>query len=107
MARPILALVYDFDKTLCIDDMQNFSFIPALDMTPREFWDGTTVLSDKLGMEKILAYMYMMIKECEKKNIPITRDWLNSLGKDIKFFEGVTTWFKRINEYGKSLGIEV
>lgn len=107
MPKPILALVYDFDKTLCIDDMQNFSFIPALNMTPREFWDGTTVLSEKLGMEKILAYMYMMIKECENKNIPITREWLNSLGKDIKFFDGVTTWFKRINSYGEEKGIQV
>ena len=107
MPKPILALVYDFDKTLCTDDMQNFSFIPALGMTPREFWDGTGVLSDKLGMEKILSYMYLMIKKCEEKNIHMSREWLNSLGKDIKFFEGVTTWFKRINAYGEEKGVQV
>ena len=26
--RPIIALLYDFDKTLCTTDMQNYAFIP-------------------------------------------------------------------------------
>lgn len=107
MPKPILALVYDFDKTLCTDDMQNFSFIPALGMTPNEFWSGTNVLSEKLGMEKILSYMYLMIRTCKEKGINMTREWLNSLAKDIKFFDGVTTWFKRINAYGEEKGVQV
>ncbi len=107
VGKPILALVYDFDKTLCRDDMQNFSFIPALGMTPSEFWDSTTVLSKELGMEKILSYMYMMIMKCHEKGIPLTREWLNSLGKDIKFYDGVTTWFKRINQYGEEKGVRI
>ena len=36
--KPIIALIYDFDKTLCTDDMQNYSFIPNLGMTPQEFF---------------------------------------------------------------------
>ena len=107
MPKPILGIVYDFDKTLCPDDMQNFSFIPALNMTPGEFWGQTNVLSEDLGMEKILAYMYLMIKKCKDLNIPMTREWLSSLGKDIKFYEGVTTWFKRINSYGEEKGVKV
>ncbi len=107
MAKPILALVYDFDKTLCCDDMQNFSFIPSLNMTPKEFWGATEEFAGKVGMEKILAYMYMMIKKCQEKNIPLTRKWLNELGKDVKFYDGVTTWFKRINSYGEEKGIKV
>ena len=35
--QPIIAILYDFDKTLATDDMQNFSFIPALGMTSDEF----------------------------------------------------------------------
>ena len=107
MAKPIVALVYDFDKTLCRDDMQNFSFIPALNMTPNEFWSETTKLSTDLGMEKILSYMYLMILKCREKNIPLTREWLNSLGKSVKFYDGVSTWFKRINAYGEEKGIQV
>ncbi len=105
--KPILAFVYDFDKTLCTDDMQNFSFIPSLGMEPKEFWAATTVFSEKYGMEKILSYMYMMIDLSNKHGIKITREWLNSLGKDVKFYEGVTTWFKRINSYGEEKGIKV
>ena len=33
----IIAIMYDFDKTLSTTDMQNYSFIPALNMTPEEF----------------------------------------------------------------------
>ncbi len=105
--KPILAFVYDFDKTLCVDDMQNFSFIPTLGMKPREFWDATTAFSEKCGMERILSYMYMMIDLSKKKGIAITREWLNSLGKDVKFYDGVTTWFKRLNAYGEEKGVIV
>lgn len=33
MARPIIALLYDFDKTLCTTDMENYTFIPELGYT--------------------------------------------------------------------------
>ena len=35
---PIVALLYDFDKTLCTTDMEDYAFIPALGYTPAEFW---------------------------------------------------------------------
>ena len=28
MSKPILAIMYDFDKTLSTTDMQNYTFIP-------------------------------------------------------------------------------
>lgn len=107
MKKPIVAIVYDFDKTLCSEDMQNYSFIPALGMTPEEFWGATSVFSEKTNVERILSYMYMMIKLAKDKGIKLTKEYLKELGKDIKFYPGVLTWFKRINEYGESLGIQV
>ena len=95
--QPIVAILYDFDKTLATDDMQNFSFIPALGMTPADFWGATDELAKNTGMEKILSYMYMMIEQAKEKGIPLTREYLNKLGKDVKFYDGVTAWFKRIN----------
>ena len=38
MPKPIIALLYDFDKTLCTQDMQNYAFIPSLGMEPKDFW---------------------------------------------------------------------
>lgn len=105
--KPIIAIIYDFDKTLTKDDMQNFSFIPALGMTPAEFWHETGVFSDKTGVERILSYMYMMIIKAKEKGISLTREYLFSLGKDLKYFNGVLTWFERINAYGEEKGIKI
>ncbi len=105
--KPIVAIMYDFDKTLCSEDMQNYSFIPALGMKPAEFWDLTTRFVEKENVEKILAYMYMMVIQAREKGIKLTKDYLNSLGKAIKYYEGVTTWFSRMNAYGESLGLTV
>ncbi len=105
--RPIMAILYDFDKTLCSEDMQNYSLIPALGMTPAEFWGATNDFTNKEGVERILSYMYMMVKLAKERGIKLTKEFLNSLGKDIHFFEGVPNWFKRINEYGAERGINI
>ena len=107
MAKQIIALMYDFDKTLCTEDMQNYEFIPNLGLTPKEFWGLTNEVSTKYKMDKILAYMYVMKEECAKRGIKLTKKYLNSLGKSIKYFNGVSTWFERINNFGASLGVEI
>ena len=107
MKKPIMAIMYDFDKTLSTTDMQNYAFIPALGMTPDEFWGATGEFSKKTGCERILSYMCVMIKLSKEKGIQCTQKWLNSLGKEVRYYPGVETWFKRINEYGKSKGVRV
>ncbi len=107
MAKPIIGIMYDFDKTLSTTDMQNYDFIPALGMTPAEFWGATTEFTDKTGVERILSYMYMMILKAREKGIKLTREFLRDCGKNIKFYPGVSTWFKRVNEYGESKGVKV
>ncbi len=107
MKKPIMAIMYDFDKTLSTTDMQNYSFIPALGMSPEEFWGATSEFSKKTGTERILSYMWMMIYLSKQKGISCTEKWLNSLGKEIIYFPGVESWFKRINNYGKKKGVKV
>ena len=65
MQPPIVALIYDFDKTLSPKDMQEYSFIPGLNMEPAAFWGLCRELSLKTNMDGILAYMYMMKKLAE------------------------------------------
>ena len=67
--NPVIAIIYDFDKTLSTDDMQNFSFIPALGMESNDFWALTGKQTRETGMENILSYMYVMIEKCKEKNI--------------------------------------
>jgi len=107
MDYPIIAMMYDFDRTLSVEDMQNFVFIPSLGMTPGEFWSKANEFAAKNRMDGILAYMYTMINESKEKNKHITRDSLVKMGNGIRFFPGVTDWFKRINEYGLSQGVQV
>ena len=107
MKKPIVAIMYDFDKTLSTTDMQNYTFIPNLDMTPEEFWGETGKLSQKYEVERILSYMYCMLKFAKEKGIKVTKDYLRECGKEIKFYPGVSTWFKRINEYALEKGIIV
>ena len=105
--QPIIGIMYDFDKTLSTTDMQNYDFIPNLGMSPEEFWGATSQFTSKEGVERILSYMYMMIWACKQKGIKLTRDYLHECGKNVKFYPGVTTWFKRINDYAESKGVKV
>ena len=107
MAKPILAIMYDFDKTLSTTDMQNYGFIPALGLTPEEFWGATGEFSAKTGCERILSYMFMMIKMAKERNIKLTKEFLRDCGKNIKYHPGVTTWFERINKIGADRGVKV
>ena len=105
--KPIIALMYDFDKTLSKSDMQDYGFIPALGMTPNEFWGESGKFQHATGVERILSYMYTMVNLSRQKGIKLTRETLNNMGKNIEYFNGVTTWFDRINAYGESLGVKI
>ncbi len=105
--KPTIAFMYDFDKTLCDQDMQDYGFIPNLNMTSEEFWGETEAFRKKNYMEGILGYMYFMMAKCKEKGIPFTQEYLRSLGKNINFYKGVQNWFKRINQYGESIGVNI
>lgn len=105
--RPIIALLYDFDKTLCTQDMQNYTFIPSLGMEPGDFWQEANIFGQGEHMDGILAYMYTMIHKCREKNVPLTKEFLTRCGRDISFFPGVREWFSRINAFGDKLGVKV
>lgn len=104
---PKIALMYDFDKTLCGKDMQEYSFIPSVGLSAEEFWEEANKISVKSNMDRILAYMLLMIKLAKKNEVEITKESFNKLGKDVVLLKGVKSWFRRINEFGKSLGVEV
>ena len=105
--RPIIAFLYDFDKTLCTTDMQNYAFIPSLGMTPSEFWGEANSFGRANRIDGILAYMYTMLQEAERKNRPFTRADLVEKGRDIVLYPGVADWFRRIHEFGETQGVAV
>ena len=104
--KPIVAIMYDFDKTLSPKDMQEYGFISGLGMDSDEFWEKSRINMVTHNMDQILAYMLTILQEAKDKML-LTRDVFNELGKDVKLFNGLKTWFKRVNEYGEKLGVEV
>ena len=104
---PIIAFLYDFDKTLCTTDIEDYAFIPSLGYTPAEFWGRANAFGWENRMDGLLAYMYTMIQECAAQNIKLDRAFLNHCGESIQLFPGVREWFARINAFGESLGVQV
>lgn len=102
-----IGILYDFDKTLCTTDMQEYDFIKNLGMTSEAFWGEAAAITATHEVEKILAYMFVMIKKCKERGIPLTEEYLRSCGEHVELFNGVLTWFDRINEYGRSQGVEI
>lgn len=105
--KPIIALMYDFDKTLCTTDMQAYTFIPNLGMSANEFWAKASDLAEKYKMDRILAYMYLMRDEAHIHKKPIHRSDFVVLGKDLELYPGVAEWFSRINRFGKEQGVTI
>lgn len=105
--KPIVAIMYDFDRTLCTKDMQDYSFIPSLGMTESEFWETTNEMWQREHMDSVLAYMYSMVKISKDKGIPLLRENLVSMGKNVELFKGVDGWFDRLNQFGERCGVQI
>ncbi len=106
-AEPIIAIMYDFDKTLCTRDMQEYDLIPKLDMSASDFWSEANDFGRAQKMDGILAYMYTCIKRCREKGVSLKRESFVSSGKNVELYKGVDTWFDRINTFGKEQGAKV
>lgn len=106
MKQPILAICYDFDKTLSPDDMQAQGYIQSIDYEIAEFWKQSNQLASDNDMDQNLAYMYMM-RDKSRGKVLFTKETLRQDGGKVRLFPGVSTWFDRINEYGKSKGVIV
>ena len=102
-----IAILYDFDNTLCTKDMQEYSFIPNLGMKPEDFWAECNEFSKSEKMDSILTCMYKMIDKSNANHNSIQREDFVQLGSSIEFFPGVEKWFDEINKHGESLGLNV
>jgi phosphoserine phosphatase len=105
--KPIVAIMYDFDKTLCTKDMQEYTFIPSIKMESGEFWAQATEKATQEKMDRILAYMYLMLKNAKAKDVSIRRNAFKESGMNIEYYDGVTEWFARIRQFGEENGVRV
>ena len=104
--RPVVAICYDFDKTLSPDDMQAQGFIQSVGYEISEFWQESNGLAERNDMDQNLAYMFKMMETAEGR-VLFTKDALLKYGAQVHLFPGVENWFRRIRDYGEAHGVIV
>ena len=104
--RPVLAICYDFDKTLSPDDMQAQGYIQSVGYDVQQFWDESNDLAKANDMDNNLAYMWKMVQESEGRMV-FNKEKLAEYGARVKLFDGVEDWFERIRAYGKTRNVIV
>jgi len=112
-----VALIYDFDGTLAPGNMQERDFIPAIKTKTKKFWTEVSKISKDKQADNILVYMKLMLDKARTASIPVRRKDFQDYGKNLSFFNGILPysnndvsekgWFERINQYGKTSGINI
>jgi len=102
--QDIVALIYDFDGTLSPQPMQDYTVLPMLGIKPAAFWEEVNRQSEDLGEESMLTYMRLLLEKAQQGNLRIGREEFKKLGREVKYFRGVETWFNRINHFVAKAG---
>ena len=103
---PVIAMCYDFDKTLSPDDMQAQGYIQSLGFDVSDFWRKSNSLAEQNDMDQNLAYMLTMKEEAEGK-VLFTKETLMEYGSKVQLYLGVEDWFSRIKEYGEQRNVKI
>ena len=95
--QPVVAICYDFDKTLSPDDMQAQGFIQSVGYDVADFWTASNGLATNNAMDQNLAYMYMM------KENQLARFFLqnSSLQNTAQRFNSFLVWKSGLNGFGR------
>lgn len=102
----VLAICYDFDRTLTPDDMQAQGYIQSVGADVTAFWDASNGMAKENEMGQNLAYMLEIKNEAER-SVLFTRQKLEEYGGKIRLFLGVKDWFVRTRLYGEMYGVKV
>lgn len=101
------ALVYDFDGTLARGNVQEHSFLPEVDVSKEDFWSEVKRRTREHDADEILMYMDHMLEVAFDSGLQVTRDMLRAHGRRTPLFEGLDTWFERINDFGRERGLDI
>ena len=107
--KPTIAICYDFDGTLSPGNMQEYGFFDGLEPKERKtFWAESKQMAKENQADGILMYMRLMLRKAEQdKRLKTTKTAFRAYGKSIELYQGVDTWFDRIDAYGKRHGVKI
>ncbi len=102
----VLAICYDFDRTLSPYEMQAQGYIQQINANVEEFWKVVDKLAFENQMDPNLSYMYLMLYGARGK-FQVRRDKLQDFGSQVRLYNGVEAWFDRLNQYGLEKGVKI
>ena len=103
--KKVIAICYDFDKTLgCEDSCWSYGFFNKLGVKEDDFWREQNSSEILKTMDPIISFLYFSVYKAKKMGVPFKKQDIENVGKDLRYYKGVETWFDRINKYGESKG---
>ena len=103
MKQNKIAIIYDFDGTLTPKTMQEYTLLPRMGIKSKNFWDDIVKETRETGAESMMVYMRHLLDYAEEKNIAISKKEFYKMAKNIEYYNGVRTWFDRVNKYVKKI----
>lgn len=99
MKQDCIAIIYDFDGTLTPKTMQEYTLLPRLGIKSKNFWEDIVQETKKTGAETMMVYMRHLLDCATEKKLSISKSEFLKMSKDIEYYDGVTSWFNKINKY--------
>ena len=97
--KKTIALIYDFDGTLCPRPMQEYAFLPKIGESPEAFWAESNKIAREQGADPLITYMHLLYKKAKAKGVRIDRSDLVAQGAAVEFYPGVAEWFDATADY--------
>ena len=97
--KKTIALVYDFDGTLCPRPMQEYAFLPKIGVDATAFWAESNRVATEQGADPLITYMHLLYKKAKAAGVRIDRADLVAQGRQVELFPGVDKWFDEIDGY--------
>ncbi len=105
-----IAFIYDLDGTLVDGYLYNQCFEKILNLDLLEEWPNIIEKSIESDATPNLYFTYYLAKAMKvyaKSTNKTFAQIYDECVDNVKYFNGVNEWFNKINEYGKSRGVEI
>lgn len=106
--KKVAALVYDFDGTLARGNLPEHGLFQKLGVTDHgAFWRENKERAKSHDSDEVLSYMRALLDAAAKNDFSMTRAALSAEGAKIPYFDGVESWFDRINGHAAEDGFDL
>lgn len=103
-----VAILYDFDYTLAKGYMHQYGLMQDMGYdNAYEFFKANERLAGDEDMDMCLSLMCGILQHAKLQGKVVSKEYLQSFGKNIQFYDGVKDWFDKINQIGEASGCEV